>query len=225
MNVCYPIVEIIYSSEYSCNHQWTNENLIGTDGTYGEIWSVCCAHDCNHVLKYMPYNDGNRFNAKEDIINEINTQNKCAAIGLCPVVQDAWLCETGGVFVMELYKMTAKQLLLLYKDITDKQKILANIITLLDKLHRHGIYHGDLHLDNIMIKSLLANEDRYNDSNYEYYFIDFGKGGTFTTMSDMNIKNDYIEIAAHIQDMINEYPNNNFDQLYDTMKIYMKKFD
>ncbi len=50
----------------------TNQNLIGTDGTYGEIWSVCCVHDCNHVLKYMPYDDGIRINTKEDIINEIN---------------------------------------------------------------------------------------------------------------------------------------------------------
>ena len=221
---CYPITEIIYSSEASCNHQWIVQNPIGTDGTYGEIWSVCCLGDCNHALKYMPYDDGIRMNTREDIINEINTQNKCASIGLCPPIQDAWFCETGGAFVMNLYKMTTKQLLLMYDNIVDKQKILAHIITLIDKLHRYGIYHGDLHLDNIMVK-ILHNKEKYHDYNYDYFFIDFGKGGPFTSMNDPHIHDDYIEIAAHIQDLIDEYPENNFEELYETMKIYMKKFD
>lgn len=165
----YPIIEVIYKSYSSCNHQWVPQ--------------------------------------KE--------------IGLCPHVQDAWLGPGGGVMVMDLYKMTAKQMLLLHNDIKDKQNILAHIITLVDKLHRHGIYHGDLHLDNIMVGPV------YNDNKQKnkYYFIDFGKGGRFTNMSDPNIYKDYLEIAAHIQDLIDEYPNNNFDELYNTMKIYMEKFD
>ena len=129
----YPIVQQILKSEKSCDHKWITQDVIGTDGTYGEIWSVCCKDDCNHVLKYMPYNDGIRINTKEDIINEITTQNACADTGLCPTVQDAWLSDNGGIMVMDLYKMTARQLLLKYDSITDKQKILANIITLLDK--------------------------------------------------------------------------------------------
>ena len=159
MDLCYPITERLFSSE--CDHQWERKNVLGTDGTYGEIWSVCCVHDCNHVLKYMPYNDGIRMNTKEDIINEINIQNKCANIGLCPYIQDAWLCKTGGVFVMDLYTLTCRQLLLMYNNIIDKQKILAHIVTLIDKLHRHGIYHGDLHLDNIMVKNINNNDDIY----------------------------------------------------------------
>ncbi len=126
---------------------------------------------------------------------------------------------------MELYRMTVRQLLLLYNNIADKQKILANIITVIDKLHKYGIYHGDLHLDNIMIKSKSLSKTKYNDLDYEYYFIDFGKGGVFTSMNDLHIQNDYIEIASHIQDLIDEYPDNNFDELYETMKIYMKKFE
>jgi len=170
----------------------------------------------------MPFNDGIRQNTREDIINEINLQNSCAAIGLCPGVTDAWFSLTGGVMVMDLYEMTARQLLLKYTDITDRQKILANIVTLLDKLHRLGIYHGDLHLDNIMIRENNASS-KYTDSNYVYSFIDFGKGGRFDRMDSQRIHNDYIEIAAHIQDLADEYPG--FDELYETMKIYMKKFE
>lgn len=218
----YPITEILITSNESCQHKWIPRTEIGTEGTYGEIWSACCnrnnQNDCNHVLKYMPYNDGIRINTREDIINEINVQNQCSVRNLCPKIRDAWLSETGGAFVMELYTLTVKQLLLTKPDIKDKQNILANIITLIDKLHRYGIYHGDLHLDNIMVNQL-------DDNNIEYYFIDFGKGGRFSSMDDPRLYEDYLEISAHIQDLIDEYPSDNFDELYNTMKIYMKKFD
>ena len=212
--IMYPIVETIYKSHDSCDHKWIPQKEIGTEGTYGEVWSVCCNNDCNHALKYMPYNDGIRMNSTQDIINEIKMQNACADVGLCPYIQDAWLTDKGGVVVMDLYKITAKQMLLMHDSIVEKQKILAYIVTLVDKLHRYGIYHGDLHLDNIMVST-----------DNKYYFIDFGKGGRFTNMNDPHIKEDYIDISAHIQDLIDEYPDNNFTELYDTMKIYMGKFD
>lgn len=223
MDMCYPIREIIYQSNNYCNHEWKPVTEIGTDGTYGEIWAACCKDNCNYVMKYMPYDNGARRNKREDIINEIITHNKCSEHGLCPVIYDSWLCDTGGVYVMELYKMTVLQLLLKFKSISDRQKVLANIITLTDKLHRYGIYHGDLHLDNIMVVNRTDNSETLN--NYEYYFIDFGKGGNFISMNDPHIKDDYIEISSHIQDLIHEYPGENFEELYETMKIYMKKFD
>ena len=263
VNLCYPVTKHLITTDQSCNHLWTTQEMIGTDGTYGEIWSVCCVGDddneigfnktnktnktnknCSHVMKYMPYDDGIRQNTQNDIINEISLQQACSSVGLCPQIQEAWLCETGGAFVMSVYKMTTRQLLLQFPDIKDKQQILANIITLTDKLHRYGIYHGDLHLDNIMVKTINNNiyennpennpeykynddnyEYKYNDDNYEYYFIDFGKGGRFDSMNNTHIKNDYLDISSHIQDMIYEYPDNNFDELYKTMKIFMKKFD
>ena len=75
-----------------------------------------------------------------------------------------------------------------------------------------------------MVKQLNYN-NKYIDDNYKYYFIDFGKGGSFNNMNDLHIQNDYLDIAAHIQDLSDEYPNNDFDELYEVMKIYMKKFD
>lgn len=220
----YPIVETIYQSSQVCQHQWKIEDAIGTDGTYGEVWLGCCQQDCNYAIKYMPYNDGIRYNKKEDIIAEINTHQLCAQKGLCPYIYDAWLSPTGGTMVMQLYDVTVRQLLLKYKDYETQAKILANIITLVDKLHQYGIYHGDLHLDNIMV-NIINNSDKYIDINYHYYFIDFGKGGTFSDMASRHRYDDYMEIAAHIQDLIDEHPDYNFDKLYETMKIYFKKFD
>ena len=71
--------------------------------------------------------------------DKINIQSACAAVGLCPYIQDAWLTDKGGVMVMDLYKMTAKQMLILYDDINDKQNILAHIITLVDKFKNFSI--------------------------------------------------------------------------------------
>ena len=65
---CYPITEVLYKSVYSCDHQWTLQKEIGTDGTYGEIWSVCCNDKCDYVLKYMPFD---KENTEEGITKEL----------------------------------------------------------------------------------------------------------------------------------------------------------
>ena len=217
MNPCYPIIELILDSPQSCKHDWKMTEVIGTDGTYGEVWAVCCQDDCNHALKYMPYDDvkSGRQNTKEDIINEMKLQQTCAEKGLCPFIKQAWMCRAGGAIVMDLYDVTVRQLLTETVDINVHANILAYVLALVDKLHRHGIYHGDLHLDNVMVNKKLN----------KYQFIDLGKGGTFTNMDDIHIQDDYIEIASHIQDMTFEYPDHKFDKLYETMKIHLTKFD
>jgi serine/threonine protein kinase len=228
----YPIVQKLFPflDNNFCETDWKITGEIGTDGTYGEVWSVCCRQDCRYVAKYMPYDDGVRQNKLQDIIKEIDTHQLCATKGLCPYIYDAWLSSNGGVMVMKMYDMTVRQLLLQFRDLNVRNDILANVITLLDKLHSYGIYHGDLHLDNIMVSYTPSHlsvgiTKEYNDMDYKYYFIDFGKGGTFSSMNSSRRHDDYIEIASHLQDMIDEYPDHNFEKLYSTMKIYLKKFD
>ncbi len=239
MEKCFPITERIISHEHYCDHQWTLHQEIGTDGTYGEIWSVCCKDNCNYVMKYMPYNDDIRTNTREDILNEINVQNLCAEAGLCPVIHEAWLCESGGAFVMKIYRpsadlksplgssnplvMTVAQLLSKYED---KNLILDNILVLIDRLHRYGIYHGDLHLDNIMVKPTKENinHEVYSDEDWEYKFIDFGKGGTFQSMDNDHIEEDYAAIKDHLHDLMDEHPDTGFKELFKRMKVQMKKF-
>lgn len=225
--LCYPITEKLITTSKSCD-KWILFEEIGEPGAHGIIWSVCCNEDCNHVLKYMPYDD----NSYESIINEITIQNLCSQINMCPKIEDAWICETGGAIVMELYEMTVKQLLFEFKDDEVRQKILANVIAMLDKLHLKGIYHGDLHLDNIMVKSSSNSKqtknplELYNSRDYKYYFIDFGLSGRLYVMDDEHIKNDYSDISAHLRDLIDENPSDpGFIKLYEIFKIHKKKFD
>ena len=128
---CYPKTQSIITTDESCSHDWVLQYTVGIDGTYGEIWTVCCSDNKNktkitkHVMKYMPYNDEIRMNTREDILKEIDLQRRCGEVGLCPKVKEAWLCETGGAFVMDVYGLTVRELLLTYPNISDKQKILA----------------------------------------------------------------------------------------------------
>jgi len=174
--ICYPVKEKVISS--NCLDRWEVLERVGEEANYGEIWAACCEKDCEYVLKYLSYENNN---TKKDILNEINIQNECAELGLCPKISDAWFCEEGGAIVMELFHTTVASLFLRYKTDLVRQMILANVIVLLEKLHIYGIYHGDLHLNNIMVKgkrNKIKNKDeeeQYNSKDFRYYFIDFGK--------------------------------------------------
>lgn len=70
----YPVTDVIFKSDECHDHKWVPKNEIGTDGTYEEVWSVCCENNipfgdhsennCNYALKYMPFDDGVRRNTK-----------------------------------------------------------------------------------------------------------------------------------------------------------------
>lgn len=180
-------------------------------------------------MKYLPYENDN---TKEGIIEELNIQNKCSDLNLCPKVADAWLYDEGGAIVMEIFQVTVANLLLQYKSDTIRNIILANVISMLDKLHYHGFYHGDAHLNNFMVKEnkiedeKYTEEERYKLKNYQYYFIDFGKSGKLIDMSDVNIEKDYKEVYDHLLDLVDENPNDyGIKNLSDVMLTHIKKFD
>lgn len=218
-SLCYPVRKKLVENR-TCKVEWELLNEVGVRGAHGQVWSVCCENDCQHVLKYMPYED----NDKDAILNEIVVQQKCASLGLCPLVEDAWLCDDGGAMVMTMYQITARQLLLAYTDPEIRNRILDSIISLVQSLHANGMYHGDLHLDNIMINSkkilpVLDEMINYENSEYKFYFIDFGTGG-FMVHDNERILEDYMAIYDHINDLMYERPNDNFKTLYDRMKKY-----
>lgn len=225
--ICYPVKEKLTSSP--CLDRWEILERIGEESNYAEIWAVCCEKDCDYVLKYLPYENDN---TKENILNEINIQNECSNLGLCPKIVDAWFCEEGGAIVMSVFDITIANFLLIFKNSLIRQMILANIIVLLEKLHIHGIYHGDLHLNNIMVKgnfintSKMSEEEFFKSEKYEYFLIDFGKSGKFEKMDDYHIYRDYDNILGHLLEMVNENPEDKgLKDLVETMKVHMKKFD
>ena len=233
MRICYPIREKIIPR--TCPYEWRVLNRMGEEANYGQIWATCCDQDCSYVLKYLAYNNDN---TKEVILNEISIQNECSELGLCPQIHEAWFCDEGGAIVMDLVHITAANMFLKYKTPIVRQMILANIIVLLEKLHIRGIYHGDLHLHNIMIRHNTiikhngensgeeTEEENYELKEFEYLFIDFGKGGKFERMDDPHIYRDYDQILGHLLDLCDENPDDTgLTDIVKTMKIHMKRFD
>ena len=210
MKLCYPVKEKIVSSDQSCPTEWEIVSQVGEHSAYGEIWTACCGTDCAHVLKFLPY-DGN---SREAILNEIEIQTRCSELGLCPRIRDAWFCgdekdnEGGGAIVMEVFDQTVKQLLMEFKSDIVRNKILNEVLVLIDRLHLNGIYHGDLHWDNIMVRVGNrifdgADEDRlYEDRDYSFFLIDLGQAGYIQSKEDMRL--DYQILIDHLVDLYYE---------------------
>jgi serine/threonine protein kinase len=227
--LCYPVKEKLLVNDEECLEKWELLKRIGEESTYAEVWIVCCNGNCDYVLKYLPYENDN---TKEGIIEELNVQNKCSELDLCPKIADAWLCDEGGAIVMEIFQVTIANLLLQYKSDVVRNIILANVIAMLDKLHYHGFYHGDAHLNNFMVKEEkiekgnYTEEEKYNLKNYKYYFIDFGKSGKLKDMGDPNIEKDYKEVYDHLLDLVDENSEDiGLKNLSDVMLTHIKKFD
>lgn len=229
-HICYPIIKKIIDKN-TCSESWEYLERIGEEANYGEIYGTCCNKDCNYILKFMPYENDN---IKEDILNEIEIQKECSVLGLCPNIEEAWLCEQGGAIIMENFDTTIANLLIAYKSDYIRNIILANLLSLIDKLHLYNIYHGDLHLNNIMVKinnkinapGNHSEEELYNLKNYKYYLIDFGKSGKIKDDKLKRIYKDYDDILAHLIDLSDEYPDDEgFKNLVHVMQTHMKKFD
>ena len=159
----------------SCPIGWIQKEHIGY-GAFSDIWKACCGDNCNFVLKR------NRTGEITDLKREVVNQTKCANAGLCPKVY--YSSETE--FIMDRLDLTVSDLFERYWDPNVNGLIVKSLFDLLDRLHQIGLIHGDLHLDNIMVKDEnpelerfneehnipMSELERYNHHNYRYYFID-----------------------------------------------------
>ena len=184
----------------------------GEKANYGEIYSACLEKDCEYVLKYMAFDNGN---SEEGIRNEIEMQNECAKINLALPIIDFWFSTEGGSIIMNKLHCTVANLFTAYKSDVERTLILANILMILQKLHSNGFYHGDLHLNNIMIEGK------------DYYFIDFGMSGRLTNLDlDLDLKRkykDYTDILDHLLDLQDEDPS--MENTVRVMKIHMEALE
>ena len=183
----------------------------GEKANYGEIYSACLDRDCQYVLKYLSFDNGN---TEQGIRNEIKIQNEVAKINLALPVIDYWFSEEGGSIVMDKLDYTTANLFTVYKSDAERTLILANILAILHKLHSNGFYHGDLHLNNIMVKGK------------DYCFIDFGMSGKLDMNSDLDSKKKYKDcgdIYDHLLELQDEDPS--LENTVKIMKIHMENLE
>ena len=203
---------------------WEIVSKFGEKCNYGKIYAGKLGRACNFILKYLAYDKGN---TDEMIDNEIKMQRECAQFGLCLPIIDFYYSEIGGTLVMRKLDYTIANLFLQYKSLAVRNLILSNILFLIERLHSKGFYHGDLHLNNIMVKAKgfdkvgeMNELEFYMIQNYTYYFIDFGKAGTMDTFCYYK---DYSEVYDHLYELSEE--DSSLKPILETMRIYMNNLD
>lgn len=209
--LCYPLDKGL---DKGLDKEWIIKDQIGEESAYGTVYQACKDSKCNYVMKYQSYGEVKRsgmdfYNqlTKSDIEKEIAMQIAVAKIRLAPPLVDSWFCTNGGVIIMPMMQITIKRLLEIYNTIDLRLRILGNAIGLIQKLHDNGIYHGDTHLNNIMVnrdpdyeydKDINLQQD-FEEANYSYKFIDFGRSGYIKdTVKSEVIREDFVKLTTDI---------------------------
>lgn len=245
-DLIYPRLETIYTDN-SDRELWTSVgNYQETD--YAVLSDVVSINpgfitDKIYILKHLPFS----ITTRKVILNEIDVQIKAAALGVAPKIIDAWFSADGGVFVMEKLNTNVGTLFVEFESLAVKHLILASIMSLIGKLHLHNIYHGDVHFGNIMaisgdpsptykpnpnIRGLVENGSEesfaYALKRYKFYFIDFGQGGYLKGDREVDVESirfDYVRLDESLYDLLNDCYTPALRNVYDTLELFMTKFD
>ena len=184
----------LYKNEidYIKNFGYNKIKIIGS-GYYGTTYS-CYKNSKKYAIKLQKYNY--EYGTLETFINSIvseynklNKLNKTECHFFVPKVYDIIFIfnesssSLYSIIIMEFINgITLKK----YIDkkgklsITDKNKLDSN----LNKLHKFGIFHRDLHNENIMVVK--------KGKTYNFIFIDFGSSKT-----KKNLKNNSLKIISN----------------------------
>jgi len=124
----------------------------------------------------------------DQIVNEIRSMEKMNKIDppISPKIYDYWMSNNNDslhVYIVMEFKGTA-----LWKWLQEKKRNLTEeeekiIEEKIEKMHKEGIVHNDLHLNNILVEEV-------NDKP-KFYIADFGLSKTKETLFDTIKKNDY----------------------------------
>ena len=153
---------------------WIICKQIGEKSMFGVIYQVCLnsRKSCKkYVLKYIKFGSNT---TKEMFLNEVFYQKKAAEKGLSVDIIDVLYTENYGIIVMPMLKDTMlNEIIKILKSNKKDEEIVYSIInllkiaiTLIQKLNKIGIYHGDPNINNIMYITRSGEK--------KWLFIDFG---------------------------------------------------
>ena len=166
-------------------------------GLFGNVHELCEAQKpehCPYVLKaqpvYLDAQPGVQFvHVKEDLFvatvarfeHEVRLQRVAHDLkDLAPNVLDAWICppektadpHTGvGFIVSERVTGSLVEIGLLEKTPTQRMQVAERAERLIEKLHKIGIQHQDIHPGNILFRQMTLPKGR---STYQLLLTDFG---------------------------------------------------
>ena len=109
-------LEAVYSDGICPYMYKITDEKIG-EGAYGKTYKTCCQDNCNdYVAKWQP----NVSRAKR----EATLQFLASQHNLAPIVRELWICDLGGIVIMDALKTSALENL---EDLSDEQKDTAKV--------------------------------------------------------------------------------------------------
>lgn len=223
--ICIPIKRLYKPDKRTA---YVLSRLDSAEGSFGQIWQACMEKDCTYILKYQPYKEEDELLGtpkvdREFVLNEVRMHKMLSDLGLAPKLVDSWLCENGGVMIMKALSITVSSYI--KHNIDNERDCIAMVIKclgLLNKLHILGYYHGDSHIDNMMLdrRRLSETGELEEFTPYRLYFIDMGLSDILPEDKEeklLKIKNDYIIFGTSLH----EY----YDRKYEEFKASSQKID
>jgi hypothetical protein len=122
---------------------------IPRQGRYGTVSEACFKSHCKYIIKSLPLATPSQRHLFE---KEVAISRAVGKAGIGPEVHDVFICMNTGFLVMDRWDGDYRSFI--KKDNTYKEDDLRTIATLIQKLHRLGVIHNDLHLGNILYKTI-----------------------------------------------------------------------
>ena len=156
------------------NELLQNKQEITTNGQSSKIYTD---KDNKYIIKEIQLTN---WVTKEDIEKEYNIQTEAYNLGIAPKIYNCIIENTYGYLIMDKIE-NVESLTSYYKrknkiDNDKFENTVLNIKNAINKLYEKGIYHLDLHSDNILIKE-----------NGEIIIIDYGLSEIY--VNDDKLKN------------------------------------
>ena len=127
---------------------------IASGGT-STVWTV---YDANNSLKIMRLKkfDEQEVEFLQSHNNSVNMQNKFSSVGVSPNLFDSWICRLNGTVNAVTIMEDSGQPLYSFNDLNKDNltRVLDVVTDMVNFIHKHGWYHGDIHQSNVTLKQV-----------------------------------------------------------------------
>jgi serine/threonine protein kinase len=187
-----------YRNTNECKEDSRITNKRVGKGGQGTVYVACCnetekksSEDCTHLVKKIKITSARQL---EKFKTEVVLQSLAAYYGFAPKIFKCWIEGDGknktGFFIMEKMDRSLSDVLNECKYDEEKtNQVFKKVDALIRKLHDISIFHGDIHLDNVMVH------------NGKYKIIDFGDAVLKEDLTSSDLKNEYGRLAGSEYDL------------------------
>lgn len=137
----------------ACVRDYETKRVLG-EGQFGTVVDACKSDDCRFVLKVQPLIHPRIHGmVTRSFKDEVRVSKIAAGLGISPEIHDAWECGGNGFIVMDKVDGPTLAQALPRMDRNSINAFAFIALDALDKAHKKGVMHRDLHGENIMIAS------------------------------------------------------------------------